>query len=43
MDAAGAKTIDLLRELMDSCDAGLQSELARAVWAKTGKSWYNTE
>src|SRR5207253_8115487 len=35
--------LDLRRSVMDAADARTQAELARTVWAATGKSWYKTE
>ena len=35
--------LDVRRDVMDAWDARLQQELARTVWAATGKSWYKTE
>src|SRR5205823_678628 len=36
-------SLDLRRSVMDAADARTQAELARTVWAATGKSWYKTE
>jgi len=35
--------LDLLKEAMDAYNERLQTDLARSVWAATGKSWYKTE
>ena len=36
-------SLELRPEVMDAYNARIQRELARTVWAATGKSWYKTE
>ncbi len=36
------KYLDLREEVMDAYNERIQRELARSVWAATGKSWYKT-
>jgi hypothetical protein len=43
LDAGGASTIDLRRDVMDRFDAMQQQELKHLVWASTGKSWYKND
>jgi len=35
--------LDVRKEDQDAYDSEMQKELARTVWAETGKSWYKTE
>ncbi|MEN8182224.1 MAG: NAD(P)/FAD-dependent oxidoreductase [Myxococcota bacterium] len=37
------RSIDLRSDVMESYNRRLQEELARTVWASTGKSWYKNE
>jgi cation diffusion facilitator CzcD-associated flavoprotein CzcO len=43
MAAEGIDAIDVRRDVMDAYNDKVQRELARSVWAATGKSWYKTE
>lgn len=42
MDARGAASISLRRDVLAAFDSNLQKELQGTAWAATGKSWYKT-
>ena len=42
LGAGDLKYLDLREEVMDAYNERIQRELARSVWAATGKSWYKT-